>query len=416
MGVARIRRYLQGFAASLTVVFMSLVNVPAAHFAPHPPAHPPTPNASAQTAIPSNTRLTAIYFRSISFGYAIFEVQGPTVCNDHVGLTTNGGATFSKGSGPIVSWRCASNAPVSALVLNDRGDGFLFGPKLFVTHDDGRTWSPSHQDGSVLSVEVVGSSIWMLETRQPLLSSATNNSTNPLLLLSSTNGGRTWSVLSTPPGAVAQPANSGGTGWLVRISRASAYLASSPRIRNGRRDPVTPLWFTTDSGATWSSRTIPCSDVGANVALSAAPDGTLFDVCASQPGAGQQLKETVRSTNEGRNWQIRSMCHFSSSNVLHCTPGSQSSGYLGEIDAVSAHTVYLVGDRSPLEVSRDGGIKWMMVPPGLGSSAGGTFQVHFFSPSAGIVFGDGDRENERPTLWTTTDGGTHWTTQVPVYN
>jgi photosystem II stability/assembly factor-like uncharacterized protein len=96
--------------------------------------------------------------------------------------------------------------------------------------------------------------------------------------------------------------------------------------------------------------------------------------------------------------------------------GSQFSGYLGEIDAVSSSTVYLVGGRSALEVSRDGGIRWSAVPPGMGSTAGGTTQVIFFSPKKGVVLGDGDQENERSTLWSTSDGGAHWRTRVPVYN
>jgi photosystem II stability/assembly factor-like uncharacterized protein len=110
------------------------------------------------------------------------------------------------------------------------------------------------------------------------------------------------------------------------------------------------------------------------------------------------------------------MCHFSSTNALRCTAGSQFSGYLGEIDAVSSSTVYLVGERSSLMVSRDGGITWTVVPPSLGGDAGGTFEVIFFSSSAGIVLGDNDLDNERPTLWSTTDSGAHWTVREPQYN
>jgi photosystem II stability/assembly factor-like uncharacterized protein len=100
--------------------------------------------------------------------------------------------------------------------------------------------------------------------------------------------------------------------------------------------------------------------------------------------------------------------------ALH--PPSQLNGYLGAIDAVSKNTIFLVGGRSPLEVSRDGGTKWYAVPPGMGSTAGGTTSVTFFSPSKGIVLGDGDQENERPTLWSTSDGGVDWITRRPQFN
>jgi hypothetical protein len=414
MRVTGYRSFLRVLGASCAAISMPLVISSVANSASRHAAHSPTSDVIGKTTVPPNTSLTNIAFLNPSRGYGVFTVQGAVTCSDRVGLTSNGGMTFSVPV-PVVSWPCASRAPVRSLAFDDHGDGFLYGPKLLITHNGGTTWSPSRQLGAVLSVGALGDSIWMLQTSRPVPSFASDSSRNPLRLLSSINGGRTWSVLPTPPGAVVQPADATGIGWLVRTNQKSAYLASSPRILKGKQIDATPLWFTTNSGATWSNRTIPCRGFRADMALSFAPDGTIFDVCAGEPGTGNQLKETLRSTNEGRSWQIRSMCHFSTTNVLRCTPGSQFSGYLGEINAVSRSTVYLVGGRSSLEVSRDGGIRWTVVPPGLGSSAGGTVRVIFFSPSAGIVLGNGDLENERPTLWTTKDSGAHWTAREPRF-
>lgn len=401
-------------AASMVVLALSLVVVCDASSASLHERRAQSSTKSARERIPSNTELADVAFLSPTRGYGLFVVEGSVTCSDRVGATTNGGARFSL---PVfvTSWRCANTPPARSLAFDDHGDGFLYGPRLLITHNSGATWTSSPQPGSILSVEVLGSSIWMLETSRPVPSPASNNSTNRLLLFDSSNGGRTWSTLPTPRPADVEPANAVGSGWLVRISPTSAYLAANPRVRNGRQVDATPLWFTSDSGATWFSRTIPCSSFNTNIALSVSPGGTLFDVCASEPSAGEQPKETLRSTNEGRTWHVRSMCHFSPA-AMQCTPGSQTGGYLGEIDAVSGSTVYLVGGRSSLDVSRDGGIKWMAVPPGLGSTAGGTSQVTFFTPSVGIVLGDGDQENERPTLWSTTDGGVRWSTRVPEYS
>jgi photosystem II stability/assembly factor-like uncharacterized protein len=408
MRIARTRRHLLVLATSLAVVILSLVTSSVAYSALPQSAQMHSTHDVARTAIPEDTQLTDVSFLNPSVGWGLFSVQGSVTCSDRVAITANGGSTFSTPVN-VVSWRCANNAPVSSLTFDDNGDGFLYGEKLYVTHDGGVTWSHSDQPGPVLSVQAIGSSIWMLEMSRAAPSSVSNSTENPLRLLSSDNGGRTWSVLPMPAGAVARPANAEGTGWLVRVTKTSAYLASS----DGFEAHATPLWFTTDSGSTWSKRTVPCSSFDTDVALSVAPDGTVFDVCASEGGAGQQPKETVRSTNQGRSWQIRSRCDSSDE---HCTMGSQFSGYLGEIDAVSSSTVYLVGGRSALEVSRDGGIRWSAVPPGMGSTAGGTTQVIFFSPKKGVVLGDGDQENERSTLWSTSDGGAHWRTRVPVYN
>lgn len=399
-----------GIAVTSLLLVTSSVEISAAIDA----AHSPKSNMASRSAIPLNTRLTTVAFLNSSRGYGVFNVLGTVMCSDRVGLTTDSGATFSTPEF-VVSWPCAHIAPASAFAFDNHGDGFLYGPKLFITHDGGNTWSLSNQRGAVLSVEALGNSIWMLETSHSVPSSASSNSKVALRLLSSTNGGRTWSVLPTPQGAEARPANAGGSGWLVRVNQTSAYLASSPSTHLGVPVGSTPLWFTANSGVTWSSRTIPCAGFSPNMALSAAPDGTLFDVCAGEPGTGNQLKETLRSTNEGRSWMVRSMCHFSSTDAMRCTAGSQFSGYLGEIDAVSKSTVYLVGERSSLMVSRNGGITWKIVPPSLGGDAGGTFQVIFSSSSAGVVLGDNDLDNERPTLWSTTDSGAHWTVEEPKY-
>src|ERR1017187_3926447 len=413
MRIAASRRLLRVLTASYAAVSMSLVIPSVANSASLHAAHSLTSDVAGRTAIPPNTRLTNIVFYNLSRAYGAFLVQGSVTCSDRFGLTNNGGATFSVPA-PVVSWPCANNAPVSSLAFDSHGDGFFYGPKLFITHNGGVTWSLSDQRGAVLSVEALGGSIWMLETSHSVSSSSSSTSKVALRLLSSTNGGRTWSVLPTPQSAEVRPANAGGSGWLVRINQTSAYLASSPNTHLGVPVGSTPLWFTTNSGATWTSRTIPCAGFYPNMTLSAAPDGTLFDVCAGEPGMGNQLKATLRSTNEGRSWRVRPMCHISSSNALRCTAGSQFSGYLGEIDAVSSSTVYLVGERSSLMISRIGGVTWTVVPPRLGGDAGGTFQVIFFGSSTGIVLGDNDRDNELPTLWSTTDGGAHWTSREPV--
>jgi hypothetical protein len=78
----------------------------------------------------------------------------------------------------------------------------------------------------------------------------------------------------------------------MRVSRTSAYLAGKPIFHKGRQLERTSMWFTSDSGSTWSGRTIPCSSASSDMDLSAAPDGTLFDECYDEPGTGMQLKST----------------------------------------------------------------------------------------------------------------------------
>jgi photosystem II stability/assembly factor-like uncharacterized protein len=88
-------------------------------------------------------------------------------------------------------------------------------------------------------------------------------------------------------------------------------------------------------------------------------------------------------------------------------------GYLGSIDLLSNEQAFLVGDRSSLLETRDGGGHWKAVQPVIGSTAGGTSQVRFFNDSDGLVLGNDDSDNERLTLWSTVDGGDNWKVVVP---
>jgi hypothetical protein len=377
--------------------------------------HITTPPAtiSPPTTEPATQRLTAIAFFNPTDGYGVFTREDYNTCQDLVGRANNDDSIF----GPLVlvtSWTCGASGPSGSLAFDDHGDGFLYGPDLWITHDGGTTWQQSIQPGSVLSVEALGSSVWMEEAQ----CSPTSNATScPVLLFLSNNGGRTWTPAHVPSGATASPYLGGGVAgqtWLVRVSQNAAYLLSAPPMTtNGvQNDPT--MWFTSDNGAFWSTRSVRCGMGAMSVALSAAPDGTLLAVCASEPGAGNQLKSSTRSTNGGITWTVENSCPFSSTGPMtNCADANFSTGYLGGIDAVSANTVFLYGDRNSLFVTRDGGVTWEPEEPLIGDTSGGTEQAIFFNTSDGIVLGQNGSNDDITTLWRTSDGGAHWTLTVP---
>ena len=364
--------------------------------------------------------LTAIAFFNPKVGYGVFTRQGPVNCQDLVGPTTDGGAMFGP-LVPVTSWTCANGASEESLAFDDHGDGFLYGPDLMITHDGGTTWVRSLQPGAVLSVEALGLSVWMLEAQCP---SPSISRTCAVRLFESADGGRTWSSSSSaPPNAVVNAyAGSQGQTWMVRVSQSSAYLLQNVVSSPQGQANTAPLWFTTDGGTSWSERSIPCAVVssdtaGQSISLSAAPDGILLAVCAGEPGAGNQGKSALRSSNGGVTWTVQSSCPIASPSSA---PGTSCDiftfGYLGGIDAVSADTVFLYGGRSSLLVSHDGGEQWQAVQPLIGDTSGGTQQAIFFNASDGIVLGEGGDTNEVVTLWSTSDGGTQWTAIVPQTN
>jgi photosystem II stability/assembly factor-like uncharacterized protein len=169
------------------------------------------------------------------------------------------------------------------------------------------------------------------------------------------------------------------------------------------------MWFTADAGKTWSRRQVRCGPVRAiSATVSAAPDGRLLAVCAGQPGMGFQAKSAGRSTDGGRSWAVHTPCLPVRP---YCRP--LDFGYLGQIAAVSAGTGFIVGDRSSLLVTTDGGTHWRVVRPVIGDTSGGTSGVIFVNPRDGFVLGDDLQNNERPTIWRTFDGGAHWSRVFP---
>jgi photosystem II stability/assembly factor-like uncharacterized protein len=371
-----------------------------------------TPPTAPSSGVPS-VRLVRLAFFSLESGYGLFEEDAPT-CGVLVGFTTDGGGRFGR-LVPVTTGSCSGAASVSELAFDDHGDGFAYGPDLFETHDGGSSWRPVPQPGQVLSVAALGSSVWMVETG---CSRSTNpQSPCPMRLLESIDGGSTWQPVVTPAGLTLNSgfASGGGQTWLLRLSQTTAYLSSNLPIGTPVQVPTTaPLWVTSDSGRTWSARSIPCGFPAFVVSLSAAPDGTLFAVCAGQPGAGNQLKSVLRSSDGGATWTVAFPCDSTGASIpANCAATVLSGGYLGGIDAVSSTTVFLVGGRSSLLVTRDGGATWKVVAPPIGDTSDGTSTVTFFDPSNGIVLGYDGMHDDVSTIWSTADGGLTWCSVVP---
>lgn len=356
--------------------------------------------ASPTTTVPAGSALSleSFDFSNPSSGFGVFTRQSPSgkMCSDLVGKSTDGGAAF-KSLVNVMTWNCASNEFSSSLTTDGYGDAFVYGPQLFVSHDNAKTWTRSPQSGLVLDVKAIGRSIWIVVSTCTHAETV-SGSPCPAHLRASNNGGRTWESLVSPKG------NSGGISYgahgqsyLLRISRSSAYLMLAPPHLITTGDPsVVPLWFTSTGGRSWSSRQVPCHIGALSAVLSAAPNGTLMAVCASGPSAGSQIKSVLNSSDGGRTWNLK-------------TDSNIDIGYLGAVDLVTSQEAFLVGARSSLLVTHDGGTLWKPVQPLLGGSDGGTSEVVFFNFDHGIVLGNDENNNEKLTLWNTADGGKHWT-------
>ncbi len=370
-------------------------------------------SSSAATSVRRSTTaaLERITFFNSSVGYGLFEEEGSRTCGYLVAKTTDGGAHFQYLS-TATSWPCADNAPVMFLTFDTHGDGFLYGPKLLVTHNGGRTWKPDLQPGTVVAVSTIGRSIWLLEGE----CGANAPPTCSLRLLESTDGGRTWSPASDqPPDAAAttgalglEPAQ--GQSWLVRVTGESAYLMSNPSPAQDGSSDVVPLWSTNDDGATWAPEEVPCDLDALSAMLSVAPDGSLVVVCAAQPSAGFQPKSMAVSSDEGRTWSVQSSCVGPLTS--RCISSPLSYGYLGDVAATSRTTAFVTGARSELLATHDGGARWEAHRT-IGDVNGSPAQVIFFDASHGVMLGRQNTAASPVAIWHTSDAGSSWRVLTP---
>ena len=262
-----------------------------------------------------------------------------------------------------------------------------------MTIDGGHTWHPTSLRGPIVSVAGIGQAVMAVEGGcQP--------------------GGNVTAAAQTCPAAVVGFSENGGVSWdqgpLPSLSVSSDSLVQQPNLAAlaSASDGYVleagglGLLATTNGGATWQDRTVPCR--GATIDLSATldGDGTLWVVCGSVPGTGSQAKQVYVSTTGGTSWSLRA-----STGLTGASTGGKLGGfgYDGMLTALSATTGYMTEGRLGLLVSTDGGRTWDDTPLTTPDGACSNGPVDFVGATHGWIlcapYGG---------LWTTQNGST-WT-------
>jgi photosystem II stability/assembly factor-like uncharacterized protein len=363
-----------------------------------------TPGAFAT----ASRTLVSVWFANPNDGFGVATSEtavsnsSAVTCTDFVGTTSDGGHHFSHFK-RVVTWNCASQSYGSELVFDGSGDGFLYGPALYETHDDGATWAREATTGGVLSVKTLGKSVWMVEAECSAKEIARDLDC-PAALATSTNGGRSWSGAKSAPPAMRERAgvlneSALADTYLLRFSRSDALLSSVPDEVPTSMDRL-PIWITSDGGGSWTERHIDCGIAAWSALITVTPSGEWIAMCAGQPSAGFQPKSTVSSVNEGRTW----------TRLNRCTPagtcmGAPTPGYLGALAGVSDSVILESGLRSSINVTRNGGKSWESVNSEIDSAGDGATVIQLFGSGHCLALGSSFN-----LIAVTSDGGLRWTT------
>jgi hypothetical protein len=276
--------------------------------------------------VPPNFAPVSVTFVSTRTGWVIGQAGTPGHCATQyctsIARTDNAGQSWVGVPAPLTG---AADGPtgVSGIRFLDGVNGWAFGPELWATHDDGRTWQQISTGGQrVTDLETAGDRAYALfascsgsggtgfaaDCTSDTLMTTTAGSDDWTAV-----GGATSGLVSGGSAASAQLALTGSDGYLLAPdgtlysgplggtwqnagtapcqpgtpqanglpSGAFLALVSSSRLAlacPGPSDTSPPKVYTSDdSGATWtqSSDTWPGTGTAVMTSLAAAPDGTL---------------------------------------------------------------------------------------------------------------------------------------------
>lgn len=323
-----------------------------------------------------------------------------------------GGGTAPSSSRPsaaAVSGTPASLIP-SALAFLDADHGLVAGrmvdangtlrraSTVQATFDGGRSWHTVYStSGPIYSLTALGSDLaWAVVGRSypggsDTMLDAPTTVQGPSQLLASSDGGESWHPLGQAvSGLAAVTFVSRQVGWAMRLEATGWTVVK-----------------TADGGRTWRSLGHPCpaGTQGAVVSFVSQSRGWLL--CTSQPGAGEQPRELLETTNGGQGWRTEAGVWPSSNGLTSAGGGLGSGGYPSSVFFLpNGHGWLGLNYAAAVLGTNDAGRSWHQ----LGTRPLSVYQagpLWFLNDADGFALaGDGDSHE----LLSTADGGSTWVT------
>ncbi len=323
-------------------------------------------------------------------------VLGTTSCgkagncptSDVIG-TSNGGGTWrqiGKIAAPVPKAGNASSG-ITEIRFATAKVGWAFGPGLWRTADGGRTWKATRIPGrgrQVLSLAVSATAAYAIVS--PCAFGTGLCSSKPLTTWRIGTSARSWTRMpvSLRTNVAANVAAYGGSVYLVNPAVSLPHTSQ--------------LFVSTDGGARFASRRVPCTAQEENTLIQAVPYSAtkVGFLCDGNPGFGKAVKAVYLSSNNGKtDTYAGTLGLFGIEAQLAISP----AGNL----AVAAWSI-----GSFMYINDGHRTKWFMVI-GSGDGGAGWNDVTYVSAKvAWVVYSPAELYPGIGKLYVTRDAGRHW--------
>lgn len=367
-----------------------------------PTPRPTFATGSAGAADLASSSLVATSWVSDTEGWGLAaQPCGQGTCS-RLAMTTDAGrqwqvlpdlpAKFQDGTVDCSTQTCVSQVSFASPTI-----GYLYGPALLMTTDGGQTWHA--QPGSQTeTLTIAGGEVY----RVTYTSTGCPGPCQPSLQAAPV-GSASWRTLIR---RLAEPGRSDSA--QIAASGPDVLLAMYGSLA-GPIPAQAVVYRSADGGGTWRQAADPCGGLGPGgpsqeedlIGLAAAPGGFFAGLCAPHNITSTFV---ITSPDAGTTWRP--------------TAGPMPGALLGLVAAASPTTIAVASGATGgsgtvtarLLVTTDGGRHWVAAAtdkqnlsnanPITGSAPG---WLGFETPLAGQWLGDPHG------VWTTTDGGLHWT-------
>lgn len=339
---------------------------------------------AAAAPAPANFEPGSVSFPSASDGFVLGEVPCGTADCPSMLKTTNGGRTWTTVGVPNTAYLEPSEQQpetINQVMFANSNDGWAFGPALWATTNGGASWHMETVGGPVLAMMSAGGNAYAVVGSCYQSSSKCAQPTDKVE--KTAVGPGIWAPIPGLKGV--------GTTTYLATTGSTVFIALWSKL-NG---PAV-IWQSSN-GTSWQHHAEACYQPSQAVdlaGLAAATSTTVYELCAGNPGAGQEEKYVEASTNGGAS------AHLAGRLSLGGLAGTFAAATTGDI-AVGA-----ASGASFIYHSGNGGKSWGTTT--FNDGGAGLSDLQFAGAALGAVVEGRPGLGGSDRLWLSRNGGGSW--------